>query len=301
MAFHAGYAQGVDERVPVESSLAVVRDHSRHFSDFTFVYPVISRRSGGLSIGVNLNPDKVCNFGCVYCEVDHVTPARASEVDLRQVCDELRAMINLAREGGLEQEPKFDEVPELTRKIRDIAFSGDGEPTMVHNFDEVAKVVLEVKREMQLNDTKIVLITDAAGLDKATVRRGLDLMDKNNGEVWAKLDAGTEGYFRTVNRTSVKFQRVLDNICTTAKARPILIQSLFLKIYGEPMSQQELEAYCERLNDITASGGQISQVQAYTVARPAPETFATRLTKEELEKMASVICANTGLKVQTYD
>jgi len=301
MALHAGYAQGVDETIPVESSLAVVRDHSRLFSDFTFVYPVISRRSQGLSIGVNLNPDKVCNFDCVYCEVDRNVPARATEVNLAQACDELRVMINLARDGGLAKEPKFDEVPKLTRNIRDIAFSGDGEPTMIHNFDEVVRAVAEVKREAGLDDTKIVLITDAAGLDKASVRSGLKEMDANNGEVWAKLDAGTEEYFKQVNRTSVKFQRVLDNLCATAKARPILIQSLFLKIHGTPMSGQELEAYCERLNDITAVGGQIREVQAYTVARPAPEAFATRLAKEELEEMARVIHANTGLKVETYD
>ena len=172
----AGYAQDVGERVPVESSLAVVRDHSRHFSDFTFVYPVISRRSQGLSIGVNLNPDKVCNFKCIYCEVDQNAPVRASEVDLVQVCNELRAMINLARDGGLAKEPKFDEVPELARIIRDIAFSGDGEPTMLHNFDEVVEAVAEVKREARLEDTKIVLITDAAGLDKAASEPGREVV-----------------------------------------------------------------------------------------------------------------------------
>ncbi len=297
----AGYAQGVGETIPVKSSLAVVRDHSRHFSDFTFVYPVISRRSKGLSIGVNLNPDKVCNFDCVYCEVDRNVPARATEVNVSQICTELLAMINFARDGGLAKEPKFDEVPELTRIIRDIAFSGDGEPTMIHNFDEVVRAVAKVKREAGLDDTKIVLITDAAGLDKASVRHGLEVMDANNGEVWGKLDAGTEEYYQLVNRTSVKFQRVLDNLCATAKARAILIQSLFLKIHGKPMSGQELEAYCVRLNDITAAGGQIREVQAYTVARPAPEAFVTRLAKEELEEMAGVICESTGLKVETYD
>jgi len=233
--------------------------------------------------------------------VDQNAPVRASEVDLVQVCNELRAMINLARDGGLAKEPKFDEVPELTRSIRDIAFSGDGEPTMLHNFDEVVEAVAEVKREARLEDTKIVLITDAAGLDKASVRRGLEIMDANNGEVWAKLDAGTKEYFRQVNRTSVKFQRILDNLCTTAKARPILIQSLFLNIHGESMSRQELETYCGRLNDITAAGGQIREVQAYTVARPAPEAFASRLTKEELRKLAKVIHESTGLKVEIYD
>ena len=296
-----GYVGGVSETVPLESTLAVVQDHTRHFSDFTFVYPVISRRSKGLSIGINVNPDKVCNFDCIYCEVDRRVPGAVSGVDLSQMRDELRAMIGFALDGGLAKEPKFDEVPELTRNIRDIAFSGDGEPTMIHNFDEVVAAVAEVKREAHLDDTKIVLITDAAGLDKTTVRRGLEVMDANNGEVWGKLDAGTEEYYQLVNRTSVKFQRVLDNLCDTAKARPIMIQSLFLKVHGEQMSTQELEAYCGRLNVILTADGKISEVQAYTVARPTPEVFATKLTKEELEAMAEIIRKQTDLTVSTYD
>ena len=296
-----GYLARVGETVQLKSSLAVVQDHSRHFSDFTFVYPVISRRSQGLSIGINVNPDKVCNFDCIYCEVNRRLPGAVSGVDLSQMRDELRAMIGFARNGGLAKEPKFDEVPWLTRNIRDIAFSGDGEPTMIHNFDEVVTAVAEVKREKDLDDTKIVLITDAAGLDKATVRAGLEVMDENNGEVWGKLDAGTEEYFQLVNRTSVKFQRVLNNLRDTAKVRPIVIQSLFLKVHGEPMGAQELESYCEHINDITGAGGQIREVQAYTVARPTPETFATKLTKEELEAMAKVIRESTELKVETYD
>tara|TARA_Y100000588_G_scaffold305063_1_gene328225 strand:+ start:4825 stop:5700 length:876 start_codon:yes stop_codon:yes gene_type:complete len=291
----------VGKTVSIKSSWAAVRDHTRHFSDFTFVYPVISRRSGGLSIGVNVNPDKVCNFDCVYCEVDRREPGAVSRVDLNQLRDELAAMIGFAQDGGLAKEPRFDEVPWLTREVRDIAFSGDGEPTMIRNFDKVVEVVAEVKAEAGLKDTKIVLITDAAGLDKVSVRRGLELMDAHNGEVWGKLDAGTEEYFKAVNRTTVKFQRVLDNLCAVSQDRKILIQSLFLKMHGERMSAEELWRYCSRLNDITDAGGEIREVQAYTVARPTPEKFATKLTREELEAIAGEIHARTALPVSTYD
>ena len=299
--WRSGLSWGVAEKVQLKSSLAVVRDHTRHFSDFTFVYPVISRRSRGLSIGINVNPDKVCNFDCIYCEVDRRTPGAVSGVDLAQMRDELRAMIGFARDGGLAKEPKFDEVPWMTREVRDIAFSGDGEPTMIHNFDEVATTVAEIKQATGLDETKIVLITDAAGLDKASVKRGLEVLDANQGEVWGKLDAGTEEYFKMVNRTTVKFQRVLDNLRDTARVRPILIQSLFLKVHGELMDDAELEAYCGRLNDIAAAGGEIREVQAYTVARPTPEAFATRLTREELESLGGVIRDRTGLSVATYE
>ena len=286
--------------IEIKSNWAAVQDHTRHFSDFTFVYPVISRRSKGLSIGVNLNPDKVCNFDCIYCEVDRRIPGVVTEVDLRQMKDELTALIRFAKDGGLAKEPKFDEVPWLTRKVKDIAFSGDGEPTMIHNFADCVQTVVDVKQTEDLGATEIVLITDAAGLDKADVKRGLEIMDAHEGEVWGKLDAGNEGYFKAVNRTNVKFQRILDNLLATAKKRPIIIQSLFLKVHGAQMSATELESYCDRLRELSAGGGQIREVHLYTVARPTPEAFATKLEPAELGSMAAMVRERTGLTMAVF-
>lgn len=286
----------------IRNTLAAVRDHTRVYKDFTYVYPVISRRSGGLSIGINLNPDKVCNFDCVYCEVDRKTPGKTSVVDLAQLRDELTALIQFARDGGLAREPKFNELPlALTQTVKDIAFSGDGEPTMLHNFDEAVQTVADVKRAEGLATTKLVLITDAAGLDTASVKRGLALMDANQGEVWAKLDAGTESYYHTVNRTSVRLDRILRNLLLTARARPIIIQSLFLKLHGQPMPPEELAAYCDRLATLVRDGARIREVHLYTIARPTPEPFCAKLTKAELEVMAATVRAKTGLKVVTFD
>ena len=284
----------------INSNWAAVQDHARHFSDFTFVYPVISRRSKGLSIGVNLNPDKVCNFDCIYCEVDRRLPGAVTEVDLRQMQDELAAMVRFAKDGGLAKEPKFDEVPWLTRDVKDIAFSGDGEPTMIKNFTECVQTVVEVQQLEGLDETKIVLITDAAGLDKADVKRGMEIMDAHNGEVWGKLDAGTEEYFKLVNRSNVKFERILKNLEETARDRTIIIQSLFLKVHGEIMSAEELKAYSGRLNDITETGGEIKEVHLYTVARPTPEQFATKLSAENLEIMAETVRRTTNLTVKIF-
>jgi wyosine [tRNA(Phe)-imidazoG37] synthetase (radical SAM superfamily) len=291
----------LDEQTRIPSRLAAVHDHSRHFADFAFVYPVISRRSRGLSLGVNLNPDKVCNFDCVYCEVDRTRPGRAKQVDLVRMQEELSAMIRLVKSGGLALEPKFSEAPALARDIKDIAFSGDGEPTTAANFAACVQAVADVKQAEGLTQTKIVLITNAAGLDKAEVKRGLEILDANVGEVWGKLDAGTEAYFRRVNRTPVQFERILRNLQATARARPIVIQSLFFRLNGAAMPPEELAAYCARLNAIVAAGGQIREVQAYTIARPTPEPSATKLGAEELNVIAAAIRAHTRLPVLTFE
>jgi wyosine [tRNA(Phe)-imidazoG37] synthetase (radical SAM superfamily) len=282
------------------SPIAAHRDHRRSWRDFLYVYPVISRRSRGVSIGINLNPDKACNFDCVYCEVDRAAPPRAREVDLAVLEAELRAMIACWKDGGLFREPPFSGAPPEVRRLNDLAFSGDGEPTTFGPFDRACELAARVKRETVGDGVKIVLITDAAGLDREAVKRGLEVLDANQGEIWGKLDAGTEAHYRLVNRTSVRFDRVLKNLEETGRKRPICIQSLFLRVRGAGPSDAEVAAYCGHLNRFKAAGCRVREVQAYTVARPTPEPWATALPAAELEAIAARIRAATGLKVEVY-
>ena len=171
---------------------------------------------------------------------------------------------------------------------------------MINNFADCVETVVEVQQSESLEEAKIVLITDAAGLDKTDVQRGLGIMDAHNGEVWGKLDAGTEAYYNTVNRSSVKFERIQNNLLETAKARPIIIQSLFLKVHGQTMDAPELGAYCGRLNALTTGGAQISEAHMYTVARPTPEAYAEKLEAEVLEDMADQVRKETGLEVVVF-
>src|SRR6185369_1894251 len=119
------------------SFVPLFTQHSRSWRDNRFVYPVISRRSKGLSIGVNLNPDQACNFDCVYCSVDRTTPASAPtvrSVDLEGVRTELDHLLGLAVSGVIWNEPPFDRTPPELRRLNDVAFSGDGEPTSYPGF-----------------------------------------------------------------------------------------------------------------------------------------------------------------------
>jgi wyosine [tRNA(Phe)-imidazoG37] synthetase (radical SAM superfamily) len=285
---------------PVQNHWISVRDHRRNYAEFTYVYPVISRRSQGLSVGINLNPDKICNFDCVYCEVNRRVPGISGPVDLPRLRGELTDMIHFIKAGGLVGDPRFTEVPGLLHDIKDLAFSGDGEPTMVPRFDEIAQLAADVKKAEGLNASKIVLITNAAGLDKADVKRGLTILDENQGEIWGKLDAGTEAFYRRVNRTSIRLDRILNNLLETARVRPIVVQSLFFRMHGETMPPAELVAYTQRLNDLVNHGAQIREVHAYTIARPTPEPWATKLTPAELGQIADEIRAATGLNVLCF-
>lgn len=288
----------------VQGGLKVVlpqhQHHPREFAANRFVYPVLSRRAGGISVGINLNPDKICNFDCIYCQVNRVETASTRFVDVPVLLRELEETLTLVRTGAIYNTPEFAEVPSAWRRLSDMAFSGDGEPTTYTNFDEIVAECAAVKRRLGLDQVKMVLITNASMFHRPAVQRGLAILDDHQGEVWAKLEAGTEAYYKLVERTSIPFSRILENITAAARVRPLVIQSLFMRIRGEPPPLAELHAFCERLREIVASGGRIKLVQIYTVARPPAESFVSALSTAEIASLVDLVRCSTGLAVQGY-
>ncbi len=289
--------------------------HPRHWRDFRLCYPVISRRSRGLSLGVNLNPDRVCNFDCIYCEVDRADfrPGKGKlplpplnqprpAVELAEMREELGELLRLAKSGEIWQEAEFKEVAPELRRLNDIAFSGDGEPTTYPAFDQAVQVAIEARAAagFETEAVKLVLITNATQLQKTTVRAGLRLLWDNNGEIWAKLDAGTPEYYNLVDKTNVPYERVLRNLTQAARTGPINIQTCFLRTYGEGPGQAEIAAYCDRLNELRAGDDHLQTVQLYTVARRPPNEWVTSLPQAELETIAATIRERTRLAVETF-
>jgi len=275
----------MDRSIP----LPAFRQHERRWHRNNFVYAVVSRRSAGISVGVNLNPDKACNFDCIYCQVDRDQPPAVRDVDLPRLADELDAVLIAERDGLLYLDTPYSAVPPDRRGVRDIAFSGDGEPTTYPRFDEAVAIAAEARTRHHLADTKIVLITDACYLTQPRVRAGLERMDAANGEIWAKLDAGTEDYYRLVNRPNVPLQRVLDNILDAARVRPVVIQSLWMRVHNAPPPPDEVAAYCDRLNKLLAAGAKLKLIQLYSIARRTADPSATPLADAELDAIARTV------------
>ena len=274
--------------------------HSRTFEANRFVYPVLSRRSGGISIGVNLNPDKICNFDCIYCQVDRISQSETRFVETDLLLDELDQTLSIVETGEIYDHENFNDVPAPLRRLNDIAFSGDGEPTTYKNFDEVISACDDVRRQHGLDDVKLVLITNASMFHRPHVRRGLEVIDRAGGEIWAKLEAGTKEYFQLVDRTPIPFQQILDNIRDAAIIRPIVIQALFMRIDGQPPPTAELEAFCDRLNEVVRAGGRIRLVQVYTVARQPAESFVTSLVDDEIDEIVALVRQRTGITAKGF-
>lgn len=278
----------------------IFAQHERRFAQWRFVYPVISRRSGGVSLGINLNPDKACNFDCIYCQVDRKIESDTKFVDLERLEEELEQAISAWKSGDLFQTKKFVDTPAPLRRLNDFAFSGDGEPTTYRNFDEILERCAGIKRGADLSDVKMVLITNASRFHRPHVRRGLEILDANQGEIWGKLDAGTEEYFRLVDRTTIRFSLILENLLSAARVRPIVIQSLFMNVNRVPPSGAEIDAFCDRLNEIVQAGGQISLVQVYTIARRPAESYVTPLSDREVDAIRDRVKSDVGLRAESY-
>lgn len=268
--------------------------HERALDANRYVYAVVSRRAGGVSIGVNLNTDKVCNFDCPYCQVDRTTPGGPRQVDVPRLRDELEALLARAASGGLWESAPFDSVSVPLRRVSDVAFSGDGEPTSPPEFPAAARSAREQVDASGLG-VPLRLITNATLFQQPRVREALACFD----ELWCKLDAGTEDYFHLVDGTRLPFRRVLDNLRTVARERPIVIQSLFLAWEGLGPAAAEVEAYVRRLAELRDAGGRIDHVQVYSVARRPADSRASALPPESLEQIAARV-RSLGLAAAVY-
>jgi wyosine [tRNA(Phe)-imidazoG37] synthetase (radical SAM superfamily) len=290
------------KQVPPRKTPAAL-DHRRQWRDYLYVYPVVSRRSKGLSIGINLNRDKRCTYSCVYCQIDRRTQPPPHEVDLLTLRRELEAVLDEATSGRIWREDRFADTPADLRRLNDIAFSGDGEPTCLVNFDAAVAAAAEVKARRNLADIKLVVITNASQFRSQQVQAALPILDANNGEVWAKLDAGSEEYFRRVNRPGpdVTLAGIVEGITAVARGRAIVIQSLFVRLDGHPPPPGEIAAYAARLQHILAAGGRIKLVQVYTVARSPAEPNVSPLSDEQLHAITETVRKSVpDVPVETY-
>ena len=275
------------------------RDHRRDLHSNRYVYAVVSRRARGLSIGINLNPDKVCNFDCPYCQVDRTLPGRSSDVDPAVLEAELDTLLSRVADGTLWTIAPFDTAAPEMRVVRDIAFAGDGEPTSCHQFPEAVEVVGRMRDRYGLDGVGISLLTNATLLSRPRVQAGLRTLGALGGVVWAKLDAGTDAWFHKVDGTTLPLRTVVRQITDAARTRPLILQCLFPSMAGAGPDDTELDAWAGRIAEILEAGGQIIEVQVTTVARTPSDPTVGALPVVRLEQIADRARA-LGLFVRVY-
>ncbi|MFU8789599.1 MAG: radical SAM protein [Methylobacter sp.] len=263
------------------ASLLTVNNHARDVAGLKYVYPVLSRRAGGLSVGINFNTNNVCNWRCIYCQVPGLKIGAAPELDFQLLEDELRFFFNDVLNGDFYQRFQVDEDK---RMIKDIAVSGNGEPTSLKDFDKAVALIGRVAAELGvLPQSHFVLITNGSLLHRPSVQRGLETLKKYGGEVWFKLDSATEEGRALINNAGQSCQASIENLLLSARLCPTKLQTCLLDYDKRGLPVQEKSAFLALLKSIKARGCVLQGVMLYTLARPSLQPESVRLEKLSVE------------------
>jgi histidinol dehydrogenase len=254
------------------------------------LYPVHSRRSGGLSLGVDLfGAGKKCSFDCPYCEVFPFPAGQAFEIGRLE-----------AEFAAFFRETRAREFPGTP--LRDICLSGSGEPTLSPHLEE-ALYAMAAARGRYCPEAELVVITNGTGFASASATEALErFVRKVSLKAWVKLDAGTESWYRTMNRGALPYGELLAGIERYALLHPLTIQTMVCEVEGRAPDGGEVAAYASRLATLLDKGAEIEQVQIYTQARPAPEGSTAPVPDRVLVEIAQRVREITQgrVPVRTY-
>ncbi|NQU66017.1 MAG: hypothetical protein HQ517_17300 [SAR324 cluster bacterium] len=265
--------------------------HSRLSQYQRLVYPVVSRRSGGLSLGINLNPDKKCSFNCVYCQVDREKKISGLKVGVEQIVIELNYWL-----GVIEQnEGSYKGYP-----IKDISIAGDGEPTTVRILPRLLSELIKVKNDFRLNDCKIILFTNASKLNRADLQPVLDQFFSSRGEIWCKFDFWDKESFKEINRSRVTVEKIIDNIKMVGQRYPLTLQSCFFSWKDEVYCDQKYQGYVELVQQMLEDGVKIRLIQAYTLARRPSDSRAVAWSDAEMNLLTRFLSRFIAVPIETF-
>ena len=270
-----------------------IHDHSRELSGLKYIYSVISRRAGGLSIGVNLNVNNACNWQCIYCEIPNLTRGTPPPIKLDLLEQELRFFLHEIIHGDyMEKNVSVED-----RHLKDIAFSGNGEPTSAEEFPEVILIVKKILEEFNLlHKIKIRLITNGSLMHKASVIKAVEMLKEMNGEVWFKVDSATEDSIKTINQVNLKPHQILERLRNSINVCPTFIQTCIFTIDGKGPSEKDIDAYLQLVSEVKTN---IQGVHLYGLARPSLQPQAKSLGRISQEALDDIAIKLRNLNVAT--
>ena len=187
------------------------RDHRRELDDNRYVYAVVSRRSRGLSIGLNLTPDKVCNFDCPYCQVDRTPGGHA--VDPDRLESELAHLLGLARRGSVVGPPSTPQ-PHIRASRTSPCWRWGADPRRPSRRPSTRHP----------DNRPPMASTGSNSVSSPTLPSSTDPVGKASGPPRGRGRIGASStpvrsYFHIVDGTTLPFQRVLDNLRDAGRAR----------------------------------------------------------------------------------
>lgn len=242
--------------------------------------PVASRRLG-CSLGLNILPFeyKLCSLNCVYCQYGWT---KTCAVDVRSYVSDLPTAedVALALRTSLLKLKDADATPSY------ITFSGNGEPTLHPQFEEIVRAVKKVRDELAPS-ALVAILSNSTTVSEEWVRRALEQLDLRV----MKLDCGEARTFDAYNRpcAGIDFQRIVDGL---RKLKGFSIQTLFTNLNSDESSVRN---WIEVLGTLKPN-----EVQVYTLDRSAPLAALRAVSKDKLEEIARRVTSETGVPAKVY-
>ncbi len=265
------------------ASKLTTTNHRSDVVGLKYVYPVISRRMGGLSIGVNFNTNNACNWRCIYCQVPDLIIGAAPEMDFKLLEEELRFFLDDVLKGDFYERFQVDQ---NNRVIKDIAIAGNGEPTSLKEFARAVQLIGKIAQESGIfPQSNYVLITNGSLVHQAKVQAGLKVLHSYGGEVWFKLDSATEKGRALINNAGQSCKASLENLMISAKLCTTKLQTCLFDYDKQGLVDTERQAYLDLLRTIKTSGCNLRRVMLYTIARPSQQPEASRLAPLPVETL----------------
>ncbi len=236
--------------------------------------PVRSRRLG-VSLGINLLPDdgKICSFDCLYCEagLNAQGPGTTGFPSLerleKDLCEKLEAM---KRQGS---------------DLDVITFSGNGEPTLHPQFPEAVDIVIAL-RDRFYPEAGISVLTNSTRIDRQEIADALRRVDN----AILKLDSAITSTMRLIDRpgspdfTSERVIAYLENFGDKAIVQTMLLHGEYEGQAIDNTTDTEVEALVNAVLRIKPR-----EVMLYTIDRPTPVTTLSKVSHDDLEKVAAVM------------
>ena len=168
-----------------------------------------------------------------------------------------------------------------SRFLRDIAFSGNGEPTSSPDFPEVVQCVLRVMASFSLQGKiKLRLISNGSLMHRLSTQQAIGLLGKADGEVWFKVDRASRDGISLINKVNINPQKLKKSLELCGDLAPTWVQTCCFKYDGAGWTEEECATYLDLLASVNAK---IKGVHLYGLARPSLQPAASRLSNLSLE------------------
>ena len=222
--------------------------------------PVPSRRLG-LSLGVDVIPNKLCSLDCVYCEVgitDKRGLARREYLPANEILAEVKEVIA--------------EYPQLDH----ITISGSGEPTLNSKIGDIIRGI------KQMTKVPVAVLTNGTLLDDPEVRR--DLMEADI--VSPSLDAISPDVFEKVDRPNpnLRIDTIIEGIKTFGKEYHGRLWMEILFVRGMNDHDDEVYKLKQVIDEI-----QPERVHLNTVIRPPAYSSAEPVGEERMKEIQNIL------------